>query len=132
VKYIIALSISLIIALAGYKTYVSINTESICKSSETSTPYCRYKGKIDKIYLNDKGFALIFLNETFDIEKAKTFGYEITSGSMVAIDINSHNQFSHKLLDMATLAFQQDHFVELHTRGTTNGYLVVDRIWVSK
>jgi len=132
VKYVIALFICLIIALFAYKTYESTNVEAICKSSETSTPYCRYKGEIDKIYINSNGLALVFLNKKFNLEDAKEFGYVVSTGNIVAIDLNNQTQFSRELFDMATLALQQDLFVEIHARGTTNGYLVVDRIWVNK
>lgn len=131
-KYVIALSICLIIALFAYKTYESTDTEAVCKASDTTTPYCRYKGEIDKIYINSNGLALVFLNKTFNIDDAKKFGYVVTAGNIVAIDLNNETQFSRELFDMATLAFQQDLFVEIHARGTTNGYLVVDRIWVNK
>lgn len=131
-KYVIALSFCLIIAVFAYKTYVSTNSEVICKSSEATTPYCRYKGEIDKIYINSNGLALVFLNKHFNVEDAKKFGYDVTAGNIVAIDLNNKTLFSRELFDMATLAFQQDLFVEIHARGTINGYLTVDRIWVNK
>jgi hypothetical protein len=132
VKYIIALSICLSIAVFTYKTFESINAEAICKSSDTTTPYCRYKGEIEKIYINSNGLALLFLNKNFNVEDAKKFGYDVTAGNIVAIDLNNETQFSRELFDMATLAFQQDLLVEIHARGTINGYLTVDRIWVNK
>lgn len=131
-KNIIILSIGLIIVLFAYKTYESTNSEAICKPSEAATAYCRYKGQIDKVYINSNGLALVFLNKDFNLEDAKKFGYVVTAGNIVAIDLNSEAPFSRELFDMATLAFQQNLFVEIHARGTTNGYLVVDRIWVKK
>ena len=131
-KYIIALAIILMITLVGYKTYQSTGAQAICKPSETSTPYCKYKGEIDKVYINNNGLVLVFLNKSFNIGEAKGFGYDIKAGNIVAIDLNKENQFSRELFDMTMLAFQHESAVELHARQTTSGYLVVDRIWVSK
>lgn len=128
-KIIISI-IFLTLISSGYYWYSTLPT-SVCKTSETSTPYCRYIGTINKIYLNRDGLALIFIDKEFDVKQAQEFGYDIKSGNMVALNIND-NLVDRYLYDTLNSALTNQNRIELHARNTINGYLKLDRIWINK
>ncbi|MDO6720369.1 hypothetical protein Q4575_13205 [Psychrosphaera sp. 1_MG-2023] len=127
----IILSIVFLTVIAsGYFWYSAMPT-AVCKSSETSTPYCKYIGKINKIYLNRDGLALVFIDAPFGIKQAKEYGYDIKSGNIVALNINDSLADKY-LYDMLNSAFTNQNRIEMHARNTLNGYLKLDRIWINK
>jgi len=125
--------ITLVLIIAGLSAYSWYKSQpvSLCKTSESSTPYCKYIGKINKIYINEKGLALIFLDKAFDVNSAKSFGYEANSGRAMSIDLNQ-GEFSKLTYETLLLAFDEESEVELHARSVFQGHMKIDRIWVSK
>jgi hypothetical protein len=106
------------------------NNNAVCKDSASDTPYCRYKGTIEKLYVNADGLVLIFINDDFSLEQAKKYGYEIKTGNVIAYPLRGENSISATMLDFFKIAFSEQLNVEIHSRNVVKGYLTVDRIWV--
>lgn len=107
--------------------------EALCKTSSTSTPYCKYKGKISQLYINQQGLALAFIESPIDPEEAKKFGYNINSGQAFAVQLSLGNErIKDKFYQTLLSAFNQQHTVELHARRVASGYLEIDRIWLKE
>ena len=106
------------------------NNNAVCKNSTSDTPYCRYKGTIEKLYVNSDGLVLIFINDDFSLEQAKKYGYEIKTGNVIAYPLKGENSISTNMLDFVKIAFSKQLDVEIHARNVFKGYLTVDRIWV--
>lgn len=108
---------------------VTNNANAYCKESATSTNYCKYSGKIKKVYLNSDNLYLIFLEQAFEKQDAKNFGYNIKSGNALAIQLNG-DETSKQFITLANLALTNGLPIEVHSREVLNGYLKVDRMWI--
>lgn len=105
---------------------------ALCKSSKTSTSYCKYVGKIEKVYINNDGLVLIFLETEIPIDMAMKFNYKISSGKAIAFEITSDNSYLTSLIhNTAVEALSKKIEVEIHTRSTLKGYMKLDRIWLN-
>jgi hypothetical protein len=129
-KYIVAI-LMILICIIYFGPIEKYNTEAVCKESQTSTPYCKYTGKVDKFYINDQGLVLFYLKTSFNIVQAKSFGYNVKSANIMAIQL-AKNQTNNDLYNALNYAFQSDVFLEIHSRGTTSGYMKIDRVWLFK
>jgi hypothetical protein len=104
--------------------------EALCKESQSGTPYCKYTGKIKNLYVNKNGLVLMFLESPIPIEDALKYGYKISSGNAISMEINSSNTFLTSTIYMSLLsAFEDDLNVEVHMRSVKQGYMELDRIW---
>jgi len=101
---------------------------AFCKSSKTSTPYCKFVGNASQVYVNSEGTGLVVLELPINIQSASDYGYEITSGSAFAFDLKDQN--SRMMFDLVTTAFFNDKVIEIHARDVKKGYLLADRVWV--
>lgn len=126
----ISLTLLLVLVLALGCVFALQSKESIaiCKPSKTSTPYCKFVGKTTRVYLNNDGLGLVFIDSSIDIKSASSFGYDISSGNAFAFDINDSE--SKAMLDMMLVAHQHNLNVEVHAREVKDGYLLADRIWI--
>lgn len=132
-KKIVLIIILLVIAagLIAKSQGVFSSANAYCKESGTDTNYCKYQGKITKVYLNSDNVFLVFLEKPFNIEDAKKYGYPINSGTAIALSLNE-TPSSQQFISMLTRAFNNELSVEIHTRGINSGYMELDRLWVSK
>ena len=127
----VILPIAIILILMSGILLSKDKSEALCKASESSTPYCKYTGKIEKVYLNSEGLALIYLGADFSKSGAKQFGYEVSSSKIMAIDV-TENELNRLIYQSIVSAMAEDYSVEFHARGTLNGYIKLDRVWITK
>ncbi|GAA6204838.1 hypothetical protein [Thalassotalea sp. SU-HH00458] len=105
---------------------------ALCKSSATSTSYCKYVGKVEQIYINNDGLVLIFLEKEIPIDMAMKFNYKISSGKAIALEITPDNSYLTSLIyHTAMEALTENIEVEIHARSTVKGYMKLDRIWLN-
>ena len=128
VKGILLVSCLLILALGMIYSYSLNQSIALCKPSETSTPYCKYIGPVNKLYVNQEGLVLLFLNVSISTSDAAYYGYNIRNGSAFAVDLNSPH--GHEMYELIRLAFTNGDNVEVHARATTHGYMLIDRVWI--
>ena len=128
IKGILLVSCLLAIVVGMSYFYSSHSGTALCKPSETSTPYCKYIGPVNKLYVNQEGLALLFLDASILPSDAAMFGYEIRNGSAFAVDLSSPH--GHDMYDLIKLAFANGDIVEVHARATTHGYMLIDRVWI--
>ena len=124
-------SIIILIAIAGGYSWFKTQPTAMCKSSKTSTPYCKYNGNITKVYLNAQGLVLVYLNADFSTKSAKEYGYNVGSGSIVSLNIIENKADLH-LYQTILFAMDEELAVELHARNTLSGYMKLDRIWLEQ
>ena len=48
---------------------------AFCKSSKTSTPYCKFVGNASQVYINSEGTGLVVLELPINIQSASDYGY---------------------------------------------------------
>lgn len=128
-KVFLSLIIVISVVLA-YRWHSSLPT-AICKESNSSTPYCKYVGPVNKLYINEQGLALIFLEQPFGVESAKSHGYNAKSGAAMALDIKN-NTMDLEMYRLLVTAFDEEAQVEIHARSVKSGYMKIDRVWLSK
>jgi len=128
---VIAFLIIVLITLFYLNPVERYRTESFCKPSKTSTPYCKYKGKIKKYYINTEGLLLVFLNKDFDLSSAQSYGYSVKSGNVMAVNLGA-GPYHEKMYESIISAFNNDTHIEIHSRDTVSEYMKIDRIWLSK
>lgn len=107
-------------------------SEFICKSSADGSHYCRYKGPIERAYLNKDGLALFFLDAKVKSEELDRRGFVgVKSFDGVALNVND-SEINKSMSKLIEKAFFERKKVELHMREVSSGYLVVDRVWVNR
>lgn len=117
-----------LLALGGVFFLKGDPSISICKPSQTSTPYCKFVGETTKVYLNSDGLGLVFINGNINIKSASDFGYVISAGNAFAFDIKDNE--GQAMFELAVLAHERGLTIEVHARETNSGYLLADRIWI--
>ena len=124
---------SLLILFVTYFLFVNQANAAtaLCKSSESSTSYCKYVGKIEQMYINNDGLVLIFLEKAIPTDMAMKFNYKIDSGKAIALEITPENSYLTSLIhNTAQQALIDSLEVEIHARSTIKGYMKLDRIWL--
>jgi len=115
-----------------YSDYIITSSESICRTSDNGSHYCRYKGKIEQTYVNSDGLALYFINEPFDetdVSNKEFVGVKSFGAVSLGVEETEINKEMRALLKDA---FLENKKVELHMRKVKSGYLMIDRMWIKK
>jgi hypothetical protein len=110
---------------------LSQTAESLCRTNDSGSSYCRYKGAIGKYYINSDGLALFYIGDDFDKKEALDKGYDITSVDVVAVQLGA-GKFEDEKYTALVNAFDKADHVEIHMRRVEKGFLIVDRVWVAK
>lgn len=100
-----------------------------CKYSSGGAPFCSYKGKVKRVYVNDKGHILLYFDATLPASEAEKVGYSITWGSAAIYKISNNPDFAKMLYSTILAAKSQDRNVSVQMRGVSSGYLTIDRVW---
>lgn len=120
-----------IICVATFFYIASDSTTVKCKESDTSTPYCMYKGKVKSVYVNEKGLILIGIFKVIDQKQANSVGFDIKTLNYFAYQIDDGDVlFGEHILSLSQTAIADDKLVEMHARGSISGIVKIDRIWL--
>jgi hypothetical protein len=128
---ILLLAILVTLSVGSYFLIQRDSTVVKCKESQTATPYCMYKGKVKSVYVNENGLILIGIYETIDKTQASSVGFELKTLNYFAYQMTGANRaFGEAILSINQTAIDGDKLVEMHARGTLNGTVKIDRIWL--
>lgn len=92
--------------------------------------YCTYKGKVDRVYINESGLILIYFDTAISAESAAAVGFTIGSGAAAGYVLQTNSEFGKLLYSTALAAKASGAEIGMQMRGTTNSYLKIDRIWI--
>lgn len=123
-------SAGLLISMIAIIPLAVDDLQSTCRTNDKGQNYCRYKGQIPRIYVNQEGLVLVYFEATFDKKSAAEKGYEIGNGSAGAL-LTVGTPASEEMLNMIRLAYTEGRDVEIHMRDVHSGYLLIDRVWMN-
>lgn len=105
-------------------------SEPTCHSGDS--PYCQYTGKVNRIYVNADNLILLYFDTPLPSGAAASAGYSVSNHSAAALfSIDDNSEFAKMLYSTALAAQASNRDVTVQMRGTTGGFLKLDRIWLS-
>lgn len=97
----------------------------------SSGPYCQYYGTVRMVYVNSGNIILFEFDTPMDPSEPTSVGISGVNSYTTATYNLADNVEYGKLLYSSLLSAQaRGATIRVQMRGTHNGYLVVDRIWV--
>ncbi len=94
--------------------------------------YCKYSGTVSRIYVNAGNVILVYFDSPVDVSVPQSFGFSVTTGSATALSITDSPDFAKMFYSTALAAQASKREISIQMRGTQNGYMKVDRIWLSE
>lgn len=113
----------LLLPMAGYAA------SSTCHA-DPSGNYCQYTGNVQRIYTNSSNIILLYFEEPIDIADANSYGMNISNGSAAAFLVSDNPTFAQMFYSTALTAQASGRPVQIQMRGSVQGYLKFDRIWL--
>lgn len=113
----------LLLPMAGYAASPTCHTNP-------SGNYCQYTGKVQRIYTNSSNIILLYFEEPIDIADANSYGMNISNGSAAAFLASDNLTFAQMFYSTALTAQASGRSVQIQMRGSVQGYLKFDRIWL--
>ena len=99
--------------------------------TDTSGPYCQYRGKVRQVYVNYTNIILVAFDTLLDLSLPTSVGISGVTNPNAAIIVISDNPTFAQYFYSAVLAAQaRGGEISIQMRGVSGGYLVADRIWV--
>lgn len=96
----------------------------------TPENYCKYTGKVARIYVNQGKLILMYFDSPVDPSVPQSFGINASRGNAGAISIDNHPEFANYFYSTALAAQASGRDVSVQMRGTEAGYMKIDRIWL--
>lgn len=115
------LALLLLLPMAGYAA-----------SPACHDNYCQYTGKVERIYINSSNLILLYFEEPIDIADANSYGMNISNGSAAAFLATGNPTFAQMFYSTALTAQASGRSVQIQMRGSEQGYLKFDRIWIAQ
>ncbi|WP_299004916.1 hypothetical protein [uncultured Shewanella sp.] len=106
----------------------ALAAEPTCHSG--NPPYCKYIGKVNRIYVNADNLMLLYFDTDLPSEVADSAGYNVSKYSAAAFSVDQNPEFAKMLYSTALAAQASNRDVTIQMRGSTWGYLKIDRIWL--
>ena len=113
----------------GLLSNLVVAGQPTCHSS--SGGYCRYTGKVQRIYINSANLILLYFDTPVPLDVPEIIGYNVTRAPAAAIRIGSNPDFAKLFYSTALAAQASGRDITIQMRGTTSGYLLIDRIWLT-
>ncbi|QFT54846.1 hypothetical protein [Microbulbifer sp. THAF38] len=116
--------------LAALCVFSSAYTWSAAPACEGS--FCRYTGKVDRCYVNEDGFILLYFDTPADISDAQGVGFTITetAGAIYKYKDGLNDKFGDYFYSTCLTALSSNKTVTVFMDGTEKNYLKADRIWI--
>lgn len=118
--------ISLVLLFCSFSTFAAAPS---CYELSSGN-YCNYKGKVQRVYINDSGLILVYFDADASIEGAAAVGFSISQPSAGGYLLQTNADFAKLLYSTALAAKASGSEIGLQMRGTVSGYLKIDRIWM--
>lgn len=97
------------------------------------TPYCQYTGKVKKVYVNSYDEILLYFDTPLDLSLTTAVGLlGIGSSAAAAVRVSADENFSKFFYSTILTAQARGATITVQMRGSVNGYLGIDRIWINQ
>lgn len=121
---------SFLLLLGLIMSGLSYGAEPTCHTT-SGEPYCRYEGKVDRLYVNDKGLIIFYFDTAMQSGAPESVGISgISNNGAGAVSYKDYPGFSQYFYSTALAASASGQEVSLQMRGRNFGYLKIDRIWL--
>ncbi len=95
-------------------------------------PYCSYVGKVQRIYVNDSNFILIYFDTALPEGETDSVGISgVSQRTATVYRISDNPEFATMFYSTALAAQASGREITIQMRNTLNGYLKFDRIWLA-
>jgi len=101
----------------------------VCRTNSVGN-YCSYVGYVDEAYINDSGLFLLYFDTPLNLSVASSVGFNADVTGAAAYPVAENDQFGYMLFSVALSALSENKRVHIQMRGTHDGYLKIDRIWI--
>ncbi|MEQ9509015.1 MAG: hypothetical protein RLN92_08230 [Alloalcanivorax xenomutans] len=103
--------------------------EPTCHVS-SAAPYCSYKGKVKRVYVNETGLILVYFDTPMPSGAPSSVGIGgVSNHAAGAVSYQDKPEFANFLYSTVLAAQTTERDVQIQMRGTIGGYLKIDRIW---
>ena len=108
-----------------------IAAEPTCHT-HSGGPYCNYTGKVYRAYINMSKQILLYFDTHMDLNRPSSVGISGVTSAIAAIyPMTEDPDFGKALYASLLQAQARDATITIQMRGTSAGYLKIDRIWVN-
>lgn len=103
-------------------------------STSLGVGYCNYTGPVSRAYVNASGAILLYLDTPFDLSLPASQGISgVTQNNAVIYRMSNNADFGKSLYATLLVAQAEGKNVQVQLNGVdSSGYLIMDRIWLSK
>lgn len=92
--------------------------------------YCRYTGKVERIYVNSGNLILLYFDSRVPLDVPASIGFNATQNAAASFNIDANPEFAKLLYSTALAAQASGRVVTIQMNGVQSGYLKIDRIWL--
>jgi len=122
----------ILLALAILLMSYGVSAEAPTCFEYSPENYCRYTGKVEKVYVNDTNLILVYFDTPFSQGTPQDFGFNTIQYGAAALAINDNPTFAQYFYAAILAAQASGRDVTIQMRGVTAGYMKIDRIWLDK
>lgn len=94
--------------------------------------YCRYIGQVERVYMNESGYILVYFTQRVGVEIPQSYGFQITKGEAASYKMDANPEFANALFSAMLAAQLSGREVSLQMRGVEADRLRIDRFWIGK
>lgn len=109
---------------------LSYGAEPTCHTT-SAEPYCRYEGKVNRLYVNDKGLIIFFFDTAMQPGTPESVGITgVSNNAAGTVSYKDYPDFAQYFYSTALAASASGQTVTVQMRGKNFSYLKIDRIWL--
>jgi hypothetical protein len=98
-----------------------------------SSGYCQYDGKVTRAYMNAYNQVILYFDSTFNTSIASAVGLNgVNINNAAMYNMQSNPDFGKSLFAALLAAQARGATVSVQMSSVSEGYLVMDRIWVNE
>jgi hypothetical protein len=120
-------------ALIGLFGEHSLAGTPTCKTGSQGNPFCKYTGKVEKIYVNHENLILLYLDTAIPESELNKVGYTgVTHRNAVSCKFDDNPDFAKLFYSTALTAQATDRDITIHMHNNFRGFPKVFRIWLAR
>jgi hypothetical protein len=123
------ISIAMLIALAGTGAHAG----PLQCSTWNGSGYCQYDGRVTRAYMNAYKEVIMYFDTAFPLSTPSSVGINgVTINNAGKYNMTTNPDFGKSLFAAMLAAQARGATVSVQFNGVIDGYLQIDRIWVSE
>lgn len=111
-------------------TLLSAHSVAADNSAFCTATYCQYDGTIERIYLNENNFIIVYFNAEFDKGAASAAGITTTFLGGGAVNGTTKPEYAKMFYSTALAAQATGRKVKIQMQGTEASYAKITKIWL--